>query len=150
VRQPTVRCQHDVTDARENAMPWALIEVRRAWSYDEEVAIIDAVHRALVDAFQIPASDKHVRLQVHEPHHFAHPPSLERPEYATLVSVDCFAGRSVEAKRRLYSAIVRRLEPFGIPRDHVSILLRESATENWGIRGGQAASDVDLGFSVRV
>jgi phenylpyruvate tautomerase PptA (4-oxalocrotonate tautomerase family) len=64
--------------------------------------------------------------------------------------VDCFAGRSVEAKRRLYQEIVDRLEPLGIPRDHVSITLRESPPENWGIQGGQAACDVDLGFNVKV
>jgi len=51
---------------------------------------------------------------------------------------------------KLYKEIVERLEPLGIPRDHVSITLRESATEDWGIRGGQAASDVDLGFTVSV
>jgi hypothetical protein len=34
--------------------------------------------------------------------------------------------------------------------DHVSVSLRESPTENWGIRGGQAACDVDLGFNVKV
>ena len=131
-------------------MPWTLIEVRRTWSREEEIALIDAVHAAMVTAFEIPAKDKHVRLQVHEPHRFATPPTLTRPEYATLVSVDCFAGRSVEAKRRLYTEIVQRLEPLGIPRDHVSITLRESGTENWGIRGGQAACDVDLGFTVSV
>ena len=131
-------------------MPWALIEVRRLLSREEETAIIDAVHAALVAAFRIPAKDRHVRLQVHEPHRFAHPPTLAEPEYATLVSVDCFAGRSVEAKRRLYREIADRLEPLGIPRDHVSINLRESPTENWGIRGGQAACDVNLGFNVKV
>jgi hypothetical protein len=111
-------------------MPWALIEVRRQWSREEETALIDAVHAALVAAaFRIPAKDKHVRLQVHEPHRFAHPPTLAEPEYATLVSVDCFAGRSVEAKRRLYGESVDRLEPLGIPRDHVSITLREGPTE---------------------
>ncbi|HNP58646.1 MAG TPA: hypothetical protein PK331_15590 [Gordonia sp. (in: high G+C Gram-positive bacteria)] len=39
-------------------MPHALIEVRRKWSVDEEIAIIDAVHRSLVAAFQIPEGDK--------------------------------------------------------------------------------------------
>jgi hypothetical protein len=29
-------------------------------------------------------------------------------------------------------------------------MLHESPKENWGIRGGQAASDVDLGFKVEV
>ena len=91
-----------------------------------------------------------MRLQVHEPHRFAHPPALAEPEYATLVSVDCFAGRSVEAKRWLYGEIADRLEPLGIPRGHVSITLRESPAENRGIRGGQAACDVNLGFNVKV
>ncbi|WP_331710104.1 hypothetical protein [Methylomonas koyamae] len=42
------------------------------------------------------------------------------------------------------------LEPFGIPPDHVKILLREIPKENWGIRGGQAGCDVGLGFKVDV
>jgi Tautomerase enzyme len=104
-------------DCRERvAMPWALVEVRRQWSREGEVAIIDAIHGALVAAFRIPGKDKHVRLQVHEPHRLACPPTLSQPEYAILVSVDCFAGRSVEAKRRLYGEIVERVERLGIPR----------------------------------
>jgi len=45
---------------------------------------------------------------------------------------------------------VGRLAAFDIPADHITILLRESALENWGIRGGQAACDVGLGFDVNV
>lgn len=30
------------------------------------------------------------------------------------------------------------------------ILLREIPREDWGIRGGQAGSDIDLGFVVEV
>lgn len=67
----------------------------------------------------------------------------------TRVTIDCFAGRTIEAKRDLDHKIVERLEAIGIPRDGVSILLRESAVENWGA-GGQAASDYDLGFDVNV
>ncbi len=64
--------------------------------------------------------------------------------------IDCFAGRSVQAKRNLYTEIVDRLAALGIPRDHVLINLNEIQAENWGIRGGQAACDVDLGFDVHV
>ncbi|MET3963115.1 phenylpyruvate tautomerase PptA (4-oxalocrotonate tautomerase family) [Marmoricola sp. OAE513] len=131
-------------------MPTALIEVRRPYSPTEEVGLIDAVHGALVAAFKIPVNDKHVRLVVHEPHRCAYPPSLSEPERMTLVSIDCFAGRSTEAKRALYREIVERLGAFDIPGDHVTITLREAPSENWGIRGGQAASDVDLGFRVDV
>ena len=131
-------------------MPGVVIEVRRTYSTDEEVAIIDAVHGALVAAFRIPPGDKHVRLLVHEPHRFACPPHLTHPDRATMVSIDCFAGRSLDAKRTLYAEIVGRLEPLGIPRDHVTITVRDLDRESWGVRGGQAASDVDLGFEIEV
>ncbi len=89
-------------------MPSSLVEVRRRYTQAEEMAIIDAIHGALVAAFLIPAADKHVRLVAHEPHRFSHPPNLAKPERYTLISIDCFAGRSIHAKRNLYSAIVNR------------------------------------------
>jgi phenylpyruvate tautomerase PptA (4-oxalocrotonate tautomerase family) len=131
-------------------MPSTTIDVCREYSPAEESAIIDAVHDALVAAFKIPARDKHVRLAVHEQHRLVGSPDLERPERYTLVTVDCFAGRSVDAKRSLYRQIVDGLARFEIPADHISVLVRESPRENWGIRGGQAACDVDLGFVVEV
>ena len=111
---------------------------------------MEAVHRALRKAFKIVPGDKNVRLIVHEPHRFACPPEREKPDYYTHISIDAFAGRSLDAKRHLYRAIVTNLESFGIPKDHVKILLREIAKENWGIRGGQAGCDVDLGFKIDV
>ena len=131
-------------------MPSAVVDVRRSYSEAEEVAIIDAVHGALVAAFRIPLGDKHLRLLVHEPHRFAVPPHLAEPDRATIISIDCFAGRSPEAKRSLYAEIVDRLEPLGIPRDHVTIVVRDVPAQSWGIRGGQAASDLELGFDVNV
>ncbi|MFD1827915.1 MULTISPECIES: tautomerase family protein [Mumia] len=131
-------------------MPAAMIEVRRQYTEAEEVGLVEAVHGALVAAFRIPQQDGEVRLVVHQPHRFAVSPTLSQPELAALVTIDCFAGRSVEAKRALYTEIVTRFGAFGIPRDHVTITLRGSAAENWGIRGGQAACDVDLAFDVNV
>jgi phenylpyruvate tautomerase PptA (4-oxalocrotonate tautomerase family) len=131
-------------------MPHVLIETRREASAAEETALIDAVHAALLRAFRIPENDRHLRLLAHEPHRFAVPPGLAQPERFTQITIDAFAGRSVDAKRALYREIVDSLEPLGIPRDHVSILVRDAPRENWGIRGGQAASDVDLGFDVNV
>ncbi|MGB6182644.1 MAG: tautomerase family protein [Rhodococcus sp. (in: high G+C Gram-positive bacteria)] len=132
-------------------MPSSLIEVRCRYTHTEEVSIIDAVHHALVSSFAIPESDKHVRLMVHEPHRMATAPDLHSPDRYTLVTVDCFAGRSIQAKRNLYREIVDGLgAAVNIPADHITIILRESAAENWGIRGGQAACDIELGFDVNV
>jgi 5-carboxymethyl-2-hydroxymuconate isomerase len=131
-------------------MPSILIEVRRQYSVEQEIALMNAVHTAVQTAFQILPHDRNVRLLVHAPHRFACPPDRSKPEAYTHISIDCFAGRSLDAKRTLYKTIVANLAPFGIPADHVKILLREITPENWGIRGGQAGCDVELGFKVNV
>jgi phenylpyruvate tautomerase PptA (4-oxalocrotonate tautomerase family) len=131
-------------------MPSVLIEVRRVGTPEEESALIEAVHAALRQTFKILPGDRNVRLVVHEPHRFACPPGKALPSMYTHISIDAFAGRSLAAKRELYRTIVQNLEPLGIPRDHVKIVLREIPRENWGIRGGQAGCDVDLGFLVEV
>ena len=131
-------------------MPSVLIETRQQYSAEHETAIIKAVHMALREAFKIKPDDKHVRLVAHEPHLFICPPGKEKPEVYTHVSIDALSGRSLDAKRNLYKTIVNNLEPLGIPKDHVKILLREIPTSNWGVRGGQAACDINLGFKIDV
>ncbi len=131
-------------------MPTVLIETRLPRPPADEVAIIDAVHAALVDAFRIPATDRELRLIQHAPHRMTCPPDRAQPELFTIITIDAFAGRSIEAKRVLYRAIVARLTPLGIPGDHVLTVLREHPLENWGLRGGRAGCDVELGFNVQV
>lgn len=131
-------------------MPSVLIEVRQLYTPEQEMAIMEAVHSALREAFKILPGDRNVRLITHEPHRFECPPNRAKPESYTHISIDAFAGRSLDAKRNLYKGIVNNLETLGIPKDHVKILLREIQKENWGIRGEQAGCDVDLGFKVEV
>ena len=131
-------------------MPSVLVEVRRQYPPETEEAIMEAVHAALRQAFKILPGDRNLRLLAHQPHRFACPPDRARPECYTHISIDCFAGRSLNAKRQLYRAIVENLEPFGIPNSHVKILLREIPKEDWGICGGQAGCDVELGFEIEV
>lgn len=136
--------------ATATPMPSPLIEVRRAYSQEQEVQLIEAVQDALIEGFRIPAEDRCVRLIAYEPHRFIYPPRLSRPECYTLVTVTGFAGRTIEAKRRLYRSIVERLGALDIPADHITITLNEVERENWGLRGGVPASEIDLGFKVDV
>ena len=131
-------------------MPNVTIEVRQPRSPAQEGALMDAVHNALVAAFKIPIGDRTARIIVHEPHRLQCSARLSNPDLFTLVSIDCFSGRSVEAKRALYAAIVANLSALDIPSDHVTIVLRESAPENWGVAGGRAACDVALNFKINV
>ena len=127
-------------------MPGVTIEIRCEYAPAAERALIDGVARAITEAFQIPESTLALRLVPHEPRRFPLP--ADKDARFTLITIDCFAGRSLAAKRALYAALVRELGRCGVPADHVKILLRETARENWGIRGGVPASEIDLAFAV--
>ena len=130
-------------------MPSVLIEVRRKYSQQEEVAIMEAVHKSLREAFKIPADDRMIRFVSHEPHRFICPPDRRQPERYTHITIDAFPGRSINAKRELYQCVVDNLEPLGIPHDHVTVIVHEVARENWGHRG-MAGSDIEVGFKIEV
>lgn len=102
----------------------------------------------MVDALKIPEHDRLVRFVEHRPEHFAAPPVAS--ENYTLVEISLFPGRSLDAKRKLYQGIVRRFGEIGISPADVRIVLYEVPMENWGIRGGVPASEVDPGFKIDV
>ena len=129
-------------------MPDVLIEVRGNWIGTRKTQMMEAVHGALVEALRIPLDDKVLRFVAHATEDFIIPP--RHGEKFTRIEITMFAGRSLDAKRKLYREIVRRLEPFGIPAKDVKIALVEVPPENWGLRGGHAACDIDLGFAVNV
>lgn len=110
---------------------------------------MNAVHQALVAGFKIPEPDRFMRILRFEPHAMVNGLQPGLADSYLRITIDCFSGRSIEAKRNLYREIVERLEALGIPRENISILLRESDPENWG-SGGVPASDYDLGFDINV
>lgn len=146
----TVMRADPITTSPRTLMPSALIEIRRPTTSEEDALLIDAVHISLVVAFRIPDGDRHIRLLSYPPHRMVRGQGPQLSDHYTRVTIDCFTGRSIDAKRRLFREIVNRLEQLGTAPSDVSILVRESGLENWGMRGGQAACDVDLGFTVTV
>ncbi len=128
-------------------MPLVHVHTRAGRPAAERKAILDGVHAALVEAFRIPEHDRTQVLHQHAPEDLD---SAKGPQF-TLVEATVFPGRSLEAKRNLYAAIVRNLgaDP-RIPPEAVMIVLHEPPMECWGIRGGKAATDVPLGFEVKV
>jgi len=128
-------------------MPIVHVHLRAGRPPAERKAILDGVHAALVEAFRIPETDRNQILHEHPPDH------LESGHGAafTLVEAAVFPGRSREAKRNLYTALVRNLSrAAAIPPEAVLVVRHEPPLESWGIRGGQAASDVQLGFRLEV
>jgi phenylpyruvate tautomerase PptA (4-oxalocrotonate tautomerase family) len=118
------------------------------WAVGREDALIEAVQDALVEAFRIPPEDRDVLLDLYDSRRRI--VSAGRTERYTRVEIIGIAARSLDAKRALYRAIVERLERCGVPRQETRIVIIEPPAENWGVSGGQPASEVDLGFKVEV
>lgn len=137
-------------------MPMVTIEVMNSFTKEEEIALMQSVYSALKEVFQLSDDAINIRLVAHEPHRFRIPPTknksetYQHPELYTVISIDCFSGRTIDTKRQLYSRLVENLEICGIPQDHMKVVLRETNRENWGILGGQAGSDVDVGYKIEV
>ena len=130
-------------------MPLAQIDVLHGHSVAHRRAILDGVHAALVECFKIPDHDRHQVLHEHAADNFDRPPG--KSDNSTVVQILAFPGRSREAKRALFAAIVRNLQQApGIDPCDVFIVLCEPPLDNWGIRGGQQASSLDLGFKIDV
>ena len=126
------------------------MEILKGRSADYRKAILDGIHSALVEAFKIPDYDRNQRLYELDAEHFEFPDTKYSNQY-TLIELTVFKGRSLEAKRLLYSTIVRNLENDpGVKGEDITIVVYELPMENWGIRGGKPANEVNLGFKVEV
>jgi phenylpyruvate tautomerase PptA (4-oxalocrotonate tautomerase family) len=129
-------------------MPIAKIEVCRSRPPEEVARLIEAVYQAQREALKVPEDDRQIRYVEHKPEHFPVPPG--KTSNYTFIEFLLFPGRSLEAKRALYASIVRRFGDLGIAGNDILIVLQEPPLQNWGIRGGQPASEVDLGFLLDV
>jgi phenylpyruvate tautomerase PptA (4-oxalocrotonate tautomerase family) len=133
---------------QEQHMPLVRLEIRQGRSATQKQALLDAAHAALVEALHIPDHDRTQRIMEHARDDFELPPGSS--DDFVLVEVTMFAGRSRQAKRHLYQALVRNLGRLGVAPTDVFVVLHEPPMDNWGIRGGQMASEEDLGFEVQV
>jgi phenylpyruvate tautomerase PptA (4-oxalocrotonate tautomerase family) len=130
-------------------MPLVKISIRKGRSKSEKQALLDAVHAALVEAFKIPDWDRDQRITEFENGDFEIPNN--RTNFFTLIEIIIYPGRSLNAKRELYKSINDRLRDIEYTNpDDIVIVLLEPPLENWGIRGGIPASDVDLGYKLDV
>ncbi len=130
-------------------MPVIRITIREGKSLDYKKALLDGVHNALVQSFKIPETDRIQSLVELSRDYFEVPPT--RSDNAAIIEITAFKGRSLNAKRELYRTIIDHLAKSpGIAGDDILIILHEPPLENWGIRGGKPASEVQLGFKINV
>ncbi|PKL91909.1 MAG: tautomerase family protein [Candidatus Goldiibacteriota bacterium HGW-Goldbacteria-1] len=121
----------------EGNMPKVTISLKKGKTAEEKKVIFGAVHKALMDAFKIPQTDRTLFMNEYEPE------NMDGKEGFTLVEVSAFKGRTQEMKKLLYRLIVENLKnDAGIDPQAVMIIIYDVPKEDWGIRGGQMASEI--------
>lgn len=120
---------------------------RRAHLTVHRAALSDAIHRALVEALELPADKRFQRFIALDDEDFVHP--ADRGEDYTIIEIAMFAGRSEEVRRQLISALFTNIRAeVGTDPYRVEITITETPRVNWGIRGHNGA-DLTLGYSVQ-
>jgi phenylpyruvate tautomerase PptA (4-oxalocrotonate tautomerase family) len=129
-------------------MPIVIISMRQGKSIEFKNGIHDAIHRALVSAFKIPEWDYNQKINEYNSDAWRIPD--RRTDNYVSIEVFVFPGRKKETKKQLYKEITTNLEKLGIEKTDTFILLVEQPMENWGIRGGIPADEVDLGYKTNI
>jgi phenylpyruvate tautomerase PptA (4-oxalocrotonate tautomerase family) len=103
-------------------MPLVKIEIRKGKSSEYKKALLDGVHRALVQTIKILDHDRTQRLYELDADNFEAAPN--KTDNITVIEIVMFKGRSIEAKKQLYKTIVNNLaENPGIKGDDIIIVL---------------------------
>ncbi len=129
-------------------MPLVTISMLEGNSVEFKNKIHAAIHSALVSAFRIPEWDYNQKINEYSRNNWKIPDG-KTGKYI-LMEVFVYPGRKKETKKKLFEEIVTNLEAIGIHRNDAVILLVEQPLENWGIRGGLPANEIDLGFKIHV
>jgi phenylpyruvate tautomerase PptA (4-oxalocrotonate tautomerase family) len=110
--------------------------------------VSDVIHSCVVEAFQYPVSKRFHRFIYFDEEDFIYPG--DRTEDYIIIEISLFEGRSVAAKKMLYSLLFKRFaETLKIDPNDVEITLTETPKINWGIRG-KAGDELELGYKAEV
>jgi phenylpyruvate tautomerase PptA (4-oxalocrotonate tautomerase family) len=113
----------------------------------EASRFVDDFHDVMRETLKLPEHDRMVILNQMDTGFYL--PTNTDGKYI-LFELTLFEGRKVMTKRHLYQRLAELASSYGVDRFNTRIVLYEVGRENWGIRGGQAASEVDLGFRTDV
>lgn len=102
---------------------------------------MEAVHLAMGEALKIPGNARNIRFHDYHPEDFQVPAG--KSENYIFIEISMFTRRSLQAEKELYKGIVANLGKLGILASDAFIVLHEVSLENWGIRDGIPASEVD-------
>ena len=122
-------------------MPLIRIDLIEGRSEAELATLLDAVHRAMLAAFNVPARDRYQIVQEHAPSHMiVEDTGLGIPRTDKLVLIQVTTRpRGREAKENFYRLLARELEAAcGLVPSDLVVTMVENGDEDWSFGHGRA------------
>ena len=126
-------------------MPFSRITTN--FALENESLFIDDFHNKLMSVLKIPEHDRQIVLDQKTEGFYQ--PTNSSGKYL-IFEIKMFAGRTLETKKQLYKELFALAKAVGVDGPNVNVILEDIEKHNWGIRGGQPASEVDLGFKTNI
>jgi phenylpyruvate tautomerase PptA (4-oxalocrotonate tautomerase family) len=128
-------------------MPYVRISLLKGKSVAFLTALSESVHRALVEAFDVPPDDRFQVIHQCEPHELIfdrHYLGGPRSDDFVLLAVTAGRSRSEEVKKAFYSRLVSLLgtSPGISPRD-VMVVIDTTQTIDWSFGNGISAIEME-------
>lgn len=122
-------------------MPLLRFDLYEGRTDAELKALLDAVHRAMVDSFKVPERDRYQVVREHQPSRMImEDTGLDIPRTPAFVFIQVTTRpRTVDEKKAFYELTVAKLETeCGIPPSDVMINFVTCEDEDWSFGYGRA------------
>lgn len=130
-------------------MPLVVIEEKTQRDIQAKKKIINSIFQDILEVFKVSPKELQARYYTLTEEEFF--PPIHCSENYLTIQIILFKGRTIDAKRKLYKTITHNLaNSLSIAEQDILIILNEQPLENWGMNGGQAASDINLGYSISI
>ncbi|MGA9618087.1 MAG: tautomerase family protein [Serratia proteamaculans] len=129
-------------------MPIVKIEEMTQRCAEQKQAMVTAIFDSLRQVLGVSDEELQSRYRHFSSEDFVAPGNI--PDYLHI-EIIMFKGRTLASKKKLYRHIVDSLSTLlAISPASIVILLREHDADNWAMRGGTVASEIDFGYSISV
>jgi len=122
-------------------MPLIRIDAIAGRSPEQVKQLLDAAHRAMLSAFQVPERDRYQIYEEHAAEHFiVQDTGLGIPRSSQVIVVSVISRpRSQEAKQKFYAELCRELkESCGMEASDVMISIVTNTDADWSFGNGRA------------
>ncbi|PRH86656.1 tautomerase family protein [Labrys okinawensis] len=121
-------------------MPFARISLRKGKSPDYLRALSDNLHRALVEAFEVPPADRFQVIEQLDPEALVYDRgyfSGERSDDFVLIAITAGRPRSTAVKQQFYRRVVELLgQAPGLRPDDVMVVVTTTERDGWSFSNG--------------